>query len=66
MKKIIYAAMFFLAITMMCENAGKAEAKSYKAGNFKYQYKNTKKGFGLPRLRRFLPRESVNLISLLR
>ena len=26
MKKIIYAAMFFLAITMMCGNAEKAEA----------------------------------------
>ena len=39
MKKIIYAAMFFLAITMMCGNAEKAEAKSYKAGKFKYQYK---------------------------
>lgn len=46
MKKIIYAAMFFLAITMMCGNAEKAEAKSYKAGKFKYQYKNTKKVCG--------------------
>ena len=53
MKKIIYAAMFFLAITMMCGNAEKAEAKSYKA-------------CGLLRLHRYLPRESVNLISLLR
>lgn len=66
MKKIIYAAMFFLAITMMCGNAEKAEAKSYKAGKFKYQYKNTKKVCGLLRLHRYLPRESVNLISLLR
>ena len=47
MKKIIYAAMFFLVITMMCGNAEKAEAKSYKAGKFKYQYKNTKKYNGL-------------------
>ena len=50
MKKIIYAAMFFLAITMMCGNAGKAEAKSYKAGKFKYQYKNTKKGVWITKI----------------
>lgn len=50
MKKIIYAAMFFLAITMMCENAEKAEAKSYKAGKFKYQYKNTKKGVWITKI----------------
>ena len=50
MKKIIYAAMFFLAITMMCGNAEKAEAKSYKAGKFKYQYKNTKKGVWITKI----------------
>ena len=50
MKKIIYAAMFFLAITMMCGNAEKAEAKSYKAGTFKYQYKNTKKGVWITKI----------------
>ena len=50
MKKIIYAAMFFLAITMMCGNAKKAEAKSYKAGKFKYQYKNTKKGVWITKI----------------
>ena len=50
MKKIIYAAMFFLVITMMCGNAEKAEAKSYKAGKFKYQYKNTKKGVWITKI----------------
>jgi len=50
MKKIIYAAMFFLAITMMCGNAEKAKAKSYKAGKFKYQYKNTKKGVWITKI----------------
>ena len=50
MKKIIYAAMFFLAITMMCGNAEKAEAKSYKVGKFKYQYKNTKKGVWITKI----------------
>lgn len=50
MKKIIYAAMFFLAITMMCGNAEKAEAKAYKAGKFKYQYKNTKKGVWITKI----------------
>ena len=50
MKKIIYTAMFFLAITMMCGNAEKAEAKSYKAGKFKYQYKNTKKGVWITKI----------------
>ena len=50
MKKIIYAAMFFLAITMMCGNADKAEANSYKAGKFKYQYKNTKKGVWITKI----------------
>ena len=50
MKKIIYAAMFFLAITMMCGNAEKAEAKSYKAGKFKYPYKNTKKGVWITKI----------------
>ena len=50
MKKIIYAAMFFLAITMMWGNAEKAEAKSYKAGKFKYQYKNTKKGVWITKI----------------
>lgn len=50
MKNIIYAAMFFLVITMMCGNAEKAEAKSYKAGKFKYQYKNTKKGVWITKI----------------
>ena len=42
--------MFFLVITMMCGNAEKAEAKSYKAGKFKYQYKNTKKGVWITKI----------------
>ena len=42
--------MFFLAITMMCGNAEKAKAKSYKAGKFKYQYKNTKKGVWITKI----------------
>ena len=40
--------MFFLAITMMCGNAEKAEAKSYKAGKFKYQYKNVMRRIIVP------------------
>ena len=50
MKKIIYAAMFFFFFTMMCGNAEKAKAKSYKAGKFKYQYKNTKKGVWITKI----------------
>ena len=49
-KKTLYASILFLAITMMCANAEKAEAKSYKAGNFKYQYKNTKKGVWITKI----------------
>lgn len=44
MKKLLYAATFFFVIAMTCGNVEQAEAKTYKAGKFKYYYKNTKKG----------------------
>ena len=50
MKKILYVTMFFLTLTMMFANAEKVEAKSYKAGKFKYQYKNTKKGVWITKI----------------
>ena len=50
MKKILYVVVLFLTMAMMCENAEKAEAKSYKAGKFKYQYKNTKKGVWITKI----------------
>lgn len=50
MKKILYVAVLFLTMAMMCGNAEKAEAKSYKEGKFKYQYKNTKKGVWITKI----------------
>ena len=50
MKKLLYVAMLFFAVAITCGNTEKAAAKTYKAGKFKYQYKNTKKGVWITKI----------------